>query len=463
MLYSPPSSQSQGSAGLDQDVADSVRMVQVRSSVSSQKFSDRPLDYDMVIVGGGIVGLTLAAALKDSGLRLALVEARPKELGLQRRRAYAVTLLSGRIFAGLGIWKRILPDVTTFKTIRLADADCNAAVDLHPSDLGTDELGYVAEHSVLVRELYALLEQSSHVTWFCPAQMNHVCYDSDGADIILEQRTSSTQTREESEADPSTSTQTLHLRSRLVIAADGSQSPLRQEAGIRTHGWPYWQSCVTAVIRPERSHENIAREHFWPSGPFATLPLTDNRCQIVLTAPHAEAQRLLNVNKDDFLEELNRRYGHQLGRLEMEGDRFLFPVKFMHSSAYVRPHLALVGDAAHSCHPVGGQGLNLGIRDAASLAQVIQEAARRGEDIGSLDVLKRYERWRKRENWLVLGFTDVLDRAFSNTWAVVTPLRRLSLRMMRQFSAIKYWALRFMTGLTGRSPDISKHPYNSEL
>lgn len=459
MFYSPTSSQSKPSSRLDECAPDLVETMRVSPSEETESSSSNRLDYDVVIVGGGIVGLIFAAALKDSGLRLALVEATPRELGLQRRRAYAVTLLSGQIFSGLGIWKQILPDITTFETIRLADAHCDTAIDLCPQDLGTNELGYVAEHCVLVRELYKLLDQSNHVTWFCPARVKQVNYDADGADVVLEKRASSSSADRipaEQAATSDQTVQTFHLRSRLVVAADGSQSPLRQAAGIQTHGWAYWQSCVTAVIRPECSHGNIAREHFWPSGPFATLPLPNNRCQIVLTAPHAEAQHLLTIDKDAFLDELNRRYDYQLGQLKMEGDRFLFPVKLMHSSRYVRHRLALAGDAAHSCHPVGGQGLNMGIRDAASLAQVIQAAVRRGEDIGSIKVLKRYERWRKLENWPVLAFTDLLDRAFSNTWVVVTPLRRLGLRLMHQVNFVKYLALRFMTGLAGRSPDIAR-------
>ncbi|MGB3496186.1 MAG: FAD-dependent hydroxylase [Elainellaceae cyanobacterium] len=458
MFYSQILSQSKRPECLDERAPGSTETTMpVDPREESESTSVTLLDYDVVIVGGGIVGLTFAAALQDSGLRLALVEANPREVGLQRRRAYAVTLLSGRIFSGLGIWKQILPDITTFETIQLADAHCGAAIDLKPKDLGTNELGYVAEHCVLVRELYELLDKSNHVTWFCSAQVKQVSYHADGADVVLEKRASSGSAQGTPAEQSTTPHQTVHLRSRLVVAADGSQSPLRKAAGIRTHGWAYWQSCVTAVIRPELSHGNIAREHFWPSGPFATLPLSDNRCQIVLTAPHAEAQRLLQIDKAEFLDELNRRYDHQLGQLTMEGDRFLFPVKLMHSSSYVRHRLALAGDAAHSCHPVGGQGLNMGIRDAASLAQVIDEAVGRGEDIGSIQVLKRYERWRKRENWPVLAFTDVLDRAFSNTWVLVTPLRRLGLRVMRQMSVVKYLALRFMTGLAGRSPNITRH------
>jgi 2-octaprenyl-6-methoxyphenol hydroxylase len=397
------------------------------------------VDFEVAIVGGGIVGLTLACALKDAGMRVALIEAKPREAGLQRERAYAVTLMSGKIFAGLGIWDQVLPQITTFRQIRLAEATCPAIVNLQPADLGTTALGYVAEHRVLLQALIDRLEGSESVSWLCPAQVIGVNYHPDCASITVSM-------------DGVEQT----IRTRLVVAADGSRSQIRQAAGIGTHGWQYWQSCVTAVIRSEKPHGNIAREHFWESGPFATLPLPGNRSQIVLTAPHAEAKAWLDVDAADFLAELDRRYAGQLGKLELVGDRFLFPVQLMHCNGYARSRLALVGDAAHSCHPVGGQGLNLGIRDAAALAQVIQAAYQRGEDIGSLLILKRYERWRRLENLTILGFTDVLDRLFSTRWLPFVILRRLSLRLMRSLRICRYLALRLMTGMSGRVPELAR-------
>ncbi|NJO80195.1 MAG: FAD-dependent hydroxylase [Cyanobacteria bacterium RM1_2_2] len=397
------------------------------------------LDYDVTIAGSGIVGLTLACALKASGLRVALLDAKPRTAGLHQRRAYAITLMSGRIFSGLGIWDQILPHITTFQQIRLADEDCAAVVNLQPEDLGTPELGYVGEHCVLVQALLDALEDAENLTWLSSAEVLHVNYQPDAAELTI-----------------SIDGAQRQIRTRLLAAADGSRSSIRQGAGIGTQGWQYWQSCVTAVIRPEKSHENIAREHFWTSGPFATLPLPHNRCQIVLTAPHAEAQRLLEMSDADFLAELDRRYDGQLGKLELVSQRALFPVRLMQSRAYVQSRLALVGDAAHCCHPVGGQGLNLGIRDAAALAQVIQAAAQRGEEIGDLAVLKRYQRWRQIENLAILGFTDLLDRCFSNRWLPLVVLRRLGLQTMRNVRPLKGLALRLMTGLLGRQPELAR-------
>ncbi|MGF1538664.1 MAG: FAD-dependent hydroxylase [Elainellaceae cyanobacterium] len=397
------------------------------------------LQTDVAIVGGGIVGMTLAAALSRSGLHITLIDASLREAGLQRERAYAITLLSGRIFENLGIWQAILPDITTFDTIRLADARCPAAINLRPQDLGTQALGYVGEHRVLVRELLRYLDGAANVRWLCPAKVVSTADCGESALLIVED-----------------DQQSYSVQAKLVVAADGSRSQLRQQAGIGTLGWRYWQSCVTAVIRPEKPHGNIAREHFWPSGPFATLPLPDNRCQIVLTAPHAEAERLMALDEEDFLAVLGDRYDGALGQLELLNQRQLFPVKLMHSRRYVQPRLVLIGDAAHCCHPVGGQGLNLGIRDAAALAQTLAMAHGRGQDIGALGVLKRYERWRQVENLAILGFTDLLDRSFSNSWPPLVLLRRLGLRLMARLRPLRWLALRLMTGLAGRLPRLSQ-------
>ncbi len=397
------------------------------------------LDYDVAIAGGGIVGLTLACALQHTGLRIALIEAKPREVSLKHRRAYHITLMSSRIFSGLGVWDAILPHITTFRQIRLADEFHPAVVNLHPQDLGTPALGYVAEHHVLLKALYDRLEQATNVDWLCPAEVLEADYRPESVQLTV--GVAGTERR---------------ITARLLVAADGSRSPLRQQAGIDTHGWQYWQSCITAVIRPEKPHGDIAREHFWTSGPFATLPLPDNRAQIVLTAPHAEAKAWMAVDNEQFLAELNRRYDGQLGRLVLEGDRLLFPVQLMQSDRYVRPRLALVGDAAHCCHPVGGQGLNMGIRDVAALADVLKTALQRQEDLGSLRVLKRYEGWRKLENLTILGFTDFLDRCFSNQWLPLVILRRLGLRVMRSVRPLRFIALRLMTGLMGRTPALAK-------
>ncbi len=405
-----------------------------------QQLADLSCDYDLVIVGGGIVGLTLACALQDSGLRIALIEAQPHSVAVAKEQAYAISLLSEKIFRDIGVWNTILPKIATFRQIRLSDADYPHVVRFLPSDLGTETLGYVAEHSVLLQALQESLSQSQTVRYLCPATVTQTLEQGDFTQITVQIQG-----------------EVRILRTRLVVAADGSRSPIRQQAGISTHGWHYWQSCIVATIQPEKSHQDTAYERFWRSGPFAILPLPENRCRIVWTAPRQEAEALVALDDKQFLQELSKRYGNQMGRLSLAGQRYLFPVQLMHSARYVLPRLALIGDAAHCCHPVGGQGLNLGIRDAAALAQVLLTAYQRGLDIGSLSTLQRYEHWRKWETLLILGFTDFLNRCFSNNWLPVVVIRRLGLRALQTIRLLRVLALRLMTGLTGRAPRLTHH------
>jgi 2-octaprenyl-6-methoxyphenol hydroxylase len=416
-----------------------VRQLTQTLSSPETTTSKRGYEYDLVIVGGGIVGLTLAAALKDSGLSVLLIEAIRESAAVAKGQAYAVHMLSALIYQGIGVWDKILPQIATYRHVRMSDADYPQVVEFETTDIGKEDLGYVAEHYTLLYPLQEFVKGCPNITYLCPAEVVNTDYQKDVVTIDIkvagEQRT---------------------LRSKLLVAADGSRSRIREAAGIKTHGWKYWQSCIVAFVKPEKSHNNTAYEKFWPSGPFAILPLPGNRCRIVWTAPHEEAKALCGLDDQQFLAELTQRYGNQMGKLELLGDRFIFPVQLMQSDKYSKHRLALIGDAAHSCHPVGGQGLNLGIRDAAALAQTITQAYKDGEDIGKIQVLKRYERWRKLENLTILGLTDVLDRVFSNNFLPIKLVRRLSLFLMQKIPVLKVFALKLMIGLVGRTPKIAE-------
>uniref|UniRef100_B8HUD3 Ubiquinone biosynthesis hydroxylase, UbiH/UbiF/VisC/COQ6 family n=1 Tax=Cyanothece sp. (strain PCC 7425 / ATCC 29141) TaxID=395961 RepID=B8HUD3_CYAP4 len=409
--------------------------------------------FDIAIVGGGIVGLTLAALLKDSGLSIAVVEAQSQSVAAAKGQAYALHLISSRIFSGIGVWADIAPQVEPFKQVRLSDADYPHRVDFQPADLNTEVLGHVAEHGVLLRALQNFLQSCENVTWFCPAEVTQTHCDQSGVRVEL--------SPVQSDSPVNGINLPTTLQAKLLIGADGSRSPIRTKAGISTHGWQYWQSCVVVTVATEKPHHNTAYERFWPSGPFAILPLSGNRCRIVWTSPHAEAERILHLDEPQFLQELSQRFGHQLGQLSLLSRPFLFPARLMHTQAYSGQRLALIGDAAHTCHPVGGQGLNLGIRDAAALAEVLQTAHQRGEDIGSQAVLRRYQNWRNWENWATLAFTDFLDRLFSNQCFPLVVGRRLGLRVMQKLPFLRIAALRFMAGLSGRVPQIARLESNS--
>ncbi len=414
------------------------------SGIALSNRCDSNLDYDIAIVGGGVVGATLASALKGSGLTVLVIEPQVRAEAIAKGQAYAIHLSSKQIWQNIGVWPEIEPQVQYFNHVRMSDADCPHVVTFEASDLKAKALGYVAEHRVLLKELLGFVQTCDNVDWCCPARV-----------VARRDRTSHVEMDIQSVgADPGP-IQTVRVR--LVIGADGATSQVRQQAQIKTRGKAYWQSCIVATIRSEKFHNHTAYERFWPSGPFAILPVSETHCRIVWTAPHQEAEALLALDDQAFIEKLMERYGSQMGQLALEGKRFTFPAKLMHSCEYVRSRLALVGDAAHSCHPVGGQGLNLGIRDVGALAQVLREAQARGEDLGSLKVLKRYQRWRRWENIFSLGFTDLINLMFSNEiWPLVV-VRRLGLRLMGQVPVLKIFSLRFMAGLLGKESAWAKH------
>ena len=396
-------------------------------------------DYDLVIVGGGIVGLTLAAALKDSGLSVLLIEARIQSDAVMKGQAYAIHMLSALIFQGIGVWDEISPQIETYRHVRLSDGDYPCVVEFETSDINQSDLGYVAEHKALLFPLQEFVKDCYNVSYLCPAEVVNTQYLQNMVKIEVK-----------------VAGEVRTVRSKLLVAADGSRSRIRQGAGIKTRGWKYWQSCIVAFVKPEKSHNHTAYEKFHKAGPFAILPLPGNRCRIVWTAPHAEAKALCELNDEQFLAELQKRFGTQMGKLELLGERFIFQVQLMQSNRYALNRLALIGNAAHSCHPVGGQGLNLGIRDAAALAQIIQEAHVSGKDIGDVKVLKHYERWRQRENLTILGMTDLLDRTFSNQFLPLVVGRRLVLWMMKRIRPLKIFNLKLMVGLTGRTPKLAQ-------
>ncbi|MFM7471693.1 MAG: FAD-dependent hydroxylase [Nodosilinea sp.] len=393
---------------------------------------------DVVIVGGGIVGLTLALALSNGGLEVVVIEAQSRAAAASRDRAYALSLTSANIFKGLGLWSAVESAICHFQQVDLCDGDHSEVVEFLPADLGTEAVYYGAEHSVLMAALQRAAIACPRLHYFSCASLNQLETTIDGVTGYL--------TAAEGE---------YRLRTGLMVAADGRQSSLRKAANIGSFGWQYWQSCITTVVEPEIPHQSRAYERFWPAGPFAILPLPGQRCQIVWTVPHAEAQRLIALPETEFMAQLQRRYGNHMGRLRQLRAPAVFPVQMMQCDRYIQPRLALVGDAAHSCHPVGGQGLNMGIRDGAALAEVLISAHQHQEDLGSMAVLRRYESWRRPENWLILSFTDLLNRSFSNQiWAIVI-LRRIGLICLGRLLPLRRLALQLMTGQLGRLPRLA--------
>src|SRR5690606_2649350 len=244
------------------------------------------------------------------------------------------------------------------------------------------------------------------------------------------------------------------VTARLCFAADGRGSPTREAAGIRTVGWDYGQTGIVTTVEHELPHDGVAQEYFLPGGPFAILPMVGNRSSLVWTERTADAKAILALDEDAFADEMRARFGDYLGACRPSGPRWSYPLTLQLAREYVRPRLALVGDAAHGIHPIAGQGLNLGLRDVAAAAEVVVDAARLGLDIGALDVLERYQSWRRFDNVALSLVTDGLNRLFSNDIAPIRLARDLGLGAVAQMGPLRRFFMRHAAGMVGDLPRL---------
>jgi 2-octaprenyl-6-methoxyphenol hydroxylase len=409
-------------------------------SPASRPSDAAPGRADVVIGGAGAVGLTLALALKTalSG-RLRVVVCDPTLAGAPRDddRAFAVAAGPRRMLQALGVWDGELAGGS--QPIRsMSITDSRVADPVRPvfldfsGEVGPDEpFAHMVDHGLLLRRLMArALEIGVSLQ---PETVVSVEADADIAEI----RTS----------------WSGRLRAPLVVACDGARSPLREQAGVGAVSWPYGQSGIVATIGHERDHEGRAEEHFLPSGPFAILPLPGRRSSIVWTETSSNVPALLGLDDEDLLGEIERRFGLRLGLLTLEKRPVAYPLSFMVARRFWAARLALVGDAAHVVHPIAGQGLNLGLRDVAALAEAVVEAASLGLDPGSSTVLEAYERSRRFDTVLMGGAMDVLNRLFSNDLTPIRAVRDLGLAAVDRLPGLK----RFFIGrAAGVAPGASR-------
>lgn len=396
---------------------------------------------DVLIGGGGFAGLALALALKQGlgeAFSVAVADPAFAKNGTDMR-ATAIAAAARRLFETLGVWdaaaaqaQPILDMVITDSRLsdRVRPTFLTFAGDVAPGE----PFAHMIENGVL---LAALVEQAraagvallaTTIERFEPAGSAIALTRGDGA----------------------------RMKARLLVAADGARSRLRAHAGIATHGWSYGQSGIVTTVVHERDHHGRAEEHFLPAGPFAILPLTGRRSSIVWTEESAAAERLVALPDELFLDELERRFGLKLGALSLAGPRRAFPLGFFVARSFIGARLALVGDAAHVIHPIAGQGLNMGLRDVAALAEVIVDAARLGLDIGGADVLTRYQRWRRFDTMAMGLATDGLNRLFSNRSDVLRLARDFGLGMVDRLPGLKRLFIREAAGLVGEVPKLMR-------
>jgi len=393
---------------------------------------------EVLIAGGGLIGLLLATACAGAGLEVAIVDPTDPAAMLGEGfdgRCSAIAYGSSRVLDALGLWSEIGSRAEPIVEIRVADDTSPLFVHYDHQQLRTGEpLGYVVENLVLRRALVERARSLPSLSFLAPLTVDSVETSALAAVTTL--------------SDGRT------VRSRLVAAADGHKSPMRRAAGIGAVEWAYRQTSIVATVQHERPHGGIAVEHFLPAGPFAILPMNDNRSSIVWTEQSELASRLVGLPDVAFAAELAARFGDFLGAVEVIGPRWTYPLGLMLAERYVACRLALVGEAAHVIHPIAGQGLNLGIRDVAALAELVIDRRRLGLDIGDDTLLARYQRWRRFDTLMLAVVTDALNRLFSNSIAPIRLARGLGFAGVHRLPPLKRLLMHDAMGIFGDLPRL---------
>jgi 2-octaprenyl-6-methoxyphenol hydroxylase len=397
-------------------------------------------DVDVLIAGGGFTGLTLAIALRQAlGPSFSVTVADPalSKSHAVDERASAIVAAARRLFETIGVWDAVAADAQPILDMAVTDSRLGDAVrPVFLTFAGEVEPGEPFAHMIENRHLVdALTAKATEIGVDLRATaVTDFLQPAERADVALGDGAS--------------------LSTRLLVAADGARSKIRSKAGIATHGWNYDQSAIVTTVAHERDHGGKAEEHFLPAGPFAILPLKGNRSSIVWTEKTPEAERIVALPDGEFHAELEQRFKLQLGEIAAVGARRVHPLGFFVARSFIAERLALVGDAAHVIHPIAGQGLNMGLKDVAALAEVIVDAARLGLDPGSATVLERYQRWRRFDTVAMGIATDGLNRLFSNRSDVLRAVRDIGLGLVDRVPNLKQLFIREAAGLVGEVPKL---------
>ena len=399
------------------------------------------VDFDLVMAGGGLVGACCAAALAQQGVSVAVLEARAPPLHVDETqvdlRVSAISRASERIFRNVGAWDSMVRRrISPYHKMHVWDSEGSGALHFDSADIGEPCLGNIIENRVIQAALWERLQHLPNVALLCPATV-------DGWE--LHDQTIHVRTNQQ-----------RVLRARLLIGADGVDSRVRELANIITHGWAYDQEAVVTCVTTEKPHEDTAWQRFLPDGPLAFLPVHNGQSSIVWSTTPLHAAHLLELDEMTFCHELEQAFAARLGRVTACQSRASFMLRLQYAQHYVRPRIALIGDAAHSVHPLAGQGANLGFLDAAALAEIVAHAAAAGQDIGAVRQLARYERWRKGENVFMMGAFDGIKRLFGPVPAPLVWLRNAGLSMTDRVQPVKEFFIRRAMGLDGDLPELAR-------
>ena len=404
------------------------------------------IDYDVLIIGAGMVGATLAAALGRAGFHVALMDRGPPPppfsgdaYGL---RVSAVNRASQQILANVDAWSSLQSwRVSPYQRMEVWDAGSSGRIRFDCAEVGEPCLGHIVENDLLTRALHDQLQGQTNITLHYETQAQEIKPYRQTIAVVLEDGG--------------------RLRARLLVGADGSRSWVRRAMAISAHAVSYQQRAIVTEVATERPHEQTAWQRFLPTGPVAFLPLANGHCSIVWSCDESLVPELLELPETKFQARLGGALAWQLGTVELAGPRAAFPLTRAHADSYLADRCVLVGDAAHTVHPLAGQGVNLGLADAAVLAQVVEEANRQGRDIGSLRVLRCYERWRKGDNLFMMGAMDGLQKLFGRRDAGLRWLRGMGLSATDHLPPLKRQLVLHAMGLRGDLPALAQAPVTS--
>jgi 2-octaprenylphenol hydroxylase len=397
--------------------------------------------YDVIIVGGGMVGATFACALADTRLRVALIEGTPPDLDWPKPqydlRTSALSRASQRILEALEVWPLIeAMRASPYTDMHVWDSSGKGVIHFDCAEIGEPSLGHIVENGVILAALYKRLADIDNVTVLCPATPRILSRGLNSYTLTLEQG------------------QTLHAD--LVVAADGARSWARQSAGIEVQTQDYQQTAVVTNVKTAEHHQYTAWQVFLPTGPLAFLPLNEGYSSIVWSTSQEQAQQLLAMDDANFKTALEQAFNSTLGAIIEVADRGAFPLRSLHAKHYVKPGLALIGDAAHTIHPLAGQGVNLGFADAACLAEVLMDALQEGRPIGAYHVLRRYERWRKGDNLSMLTAMSTFKTVFGSRSPFIRIGRNMGFALTNRVTPAKNLFMRYAMGLTGDLPRLAR-------
>ncbi len=400
--------------------------------------------FDIAIVGGGMVGASLAVALRPLGMRIALIEAVPHDAAEQPsfdERTTAMSNGSRRILQTLGVWPAVAGAATPIARIHVSDRGRFGFARIDAREQGLQAMGYVVPNRALGAALWARLGEGGSLRVFCPAEVAQVTPGDDAVALRVAVRGGAE----------------VALRAHLVVAADGAQSAVRAAFGVDARVRDYQQSAVITTVLPQRFHEHVAYERFTASGPLALLPLEDGRCTLVLTLESAAAQSAMEWSDAQFLAEVQERFGLRLGRFLKVGRRAVYPLSLTRAAQTSAGRCVVIGNAAQSLHPVAGMGFNLGLRDVASLAELLAEGRGAGGfDAGARSLLEAYDAWRAADRGGIIAFTDGLVRLFSTSLGPLPRLRNLGLLAFDLLPPAKAALSRLSTGAAGRIPRLAR-------